>query len=94
MPVDLTRKKNNYVDRLSNRVGNLLEAMDNLAALRREWDELGFVDGGSAAIADADIAGQFPHLSAANVAAVMTTIDNFATLRAAGNGTNLSKLRP
>lgn len=90
---DFAAKKNSYADRLTQRATYLLEVLDDLAGLRKEWDEVGLGDGGPAEIADEDLAARFPHLTAADLASAMNTIDALLILRSQGHGTNLARLR-
>lgn len=91
---DFAAKKNAYVSRLVNRTVALIEALDELDGLRKEWDEVGFGADGEEAITDEDLVGNFPALETLDLSNMMNTIDAYDTLRTQGHGSNMQALRP
>ena len=91
---DYSAKKNAYVSRLVNRTVALIEALDELDGLRKEWDEVGFGVEGEEGITDEDLVGAFPALETLDLSNMMNTIDAFGALRTQGHGSNMQALRP
>jgi len=91
--MDLKQKKSAYVSRLIQRTVDALDAMDAFVPIRKEWDEMGYGQGGPNAIIDVDLEAEFPHLTAAKLVSIMTTIDAISVLRSQGHGTNLQNIR-
>jgi len=86
---DLDGKKNNFITREVTTAENLINAVNEFDALRREWDAQGY----SASITDEDIQGDNAHVSAAQLAAGFTTLEALKAVLAAGHWTNLYNLK-
>lgn len=63
---DLTAKQINFVSRAIAICDELLEAVDDLDDLRREWDELGY----SSSFSTGSFVGDNAHLELSNLAAL------------------------
>lgn len=82
-------QKSDHVSEVRQTVTKLLEAQNQLAALRREWDALGL----SSELVEEDMVGENAGLTPADIAAVYTTLGEIETLMAAGHATNLYKVK-
>jgi hypothetical protein len=78
-------QRSDHVTMVRMEATRVLNALDGLNALRREWDALGFSSG----ITSADMTGANEGITPAQVASVYTTLDAFNSLMAAGHATNL-----
>lgn len=85
---DVSAKKVNFANREVQAASALIDALEDLHALRAEWDALGY----ASAIEDTDLTGPVAHIAAADLAAAFTTLEALDTLLAAGHYTNLYKL--
>lgn len=88
-----TDKLNNFMTRAWQGAEMLISVTNDMRDLRDEYTKLGL----DAVTLDAVLAetpgSDNDHLTGAIVVAMMTSLDNLATYMAAGNGTNLYKLK-
>lgn len=84
-----TAQKSNHITNVRQAATALLDAYNRLSALRREWDALAL----SSELAEGDFSGQNAELLPADIAAIYTTLGALDTLMAAGNSTNLHKVK-
>lgn len=84
-----SRQKSDHVSKVRAQVRALLEAVNELAALRSEWDALGM----SSALQDTDMIGENEGLLAVDIANVYTSATAINNLLAAGHATNLYKAK-
>lgn len=88
---DLTKKKSNFITRYRTNTTDLLDTVNELKEQRVEWDSQGY----SSAIIDGDFTGDNDHLTAAQLASAVTSIQAAIDLLTAnGNAhyTNLYKV--
>lgn len=79
----------NHVSRVRQTAAQLIDGVDKLQALKREWDALGY----SAAIIESGIIGDNAGVTGADIAAVYVTLDALNTLLAQGHATNLYRAK-
>jgi len=99
MPTRSTRS--DFVTRTRQEATNLIQAVDNLAELKRQWDRgmntwLVDASGSDPQAEDYeanDFAGAHEGLMVADVAAVFTTLAAIETVLSQGHGTNMEKVR-
>ena len=94
------KARTDFISNVRTQATNLVEALDALKALRRQWDNeinTSLIDAtGSDPAAEGYNAHDFLEhagLMKADVSAVFTSADSFETLMAQGHGTNLQKVR-
>lgn len=90
---NLTAKKTSFIGRYVSSVNRILVDLKELRDLRLEWDSENY----SGILVDADFIGNNAHLTAANLASAVTSVQAITDLLAAtGNAhnTNLFKLVP
>lgn len=81
----LQDKKLNYVTRLIEADEALIDVLDSLQALRREWDANGY----STTITDDDLTGDVDHVSAAMLGSFFYSVSEVLALLNAGHNANL-----
>ena len=85
---DLAGKKSNFITRYRTNVDKLLDFINELKEQRTEWDSQGY----SSAIVDADFTGDNNHLTAANLASGVTSIQAITDLLAASGNAHYTNL--
>ena len=85
---DLAAKKANFISRYKTNVTELLNIVTELKELRTEWDSQGY----SSAIVDGDFTGDNNHLTAANLASAITSIQAITDLLAANGNAHYTNL--
>lgn len=83
------KQRSDHISMVRAQVRALLEAVNELAALRSEWDALGM----SSALQDTDMIGENEGLLAVDIANVYTSATAINNLLAAGHATNLYKAK-
>lgn len=82
-------QKIDHVNQVRANATRLMDTIKVLQGLRKDWDYLGL----SSALKDADFTGQNEGLTAAQIAAVYTTLSAIETLLGQGHGTNLTAVK-
>ena len=87
---DLSAKKSNFIARYRKSVVEVLDQVSELKDMRVEWDSQGY----SSAIVDVDFVGDNRHMTAAQLASAITSIQAVIDLLAAnGNAHNTNLFR-
>jgi len=91
---DLTAKKSDYITRLVQEAGNMVDQMNRFRALQAEYTDNGYFDSPGAQITDADCIGDNAHMSASLITSVITSsIDMNAFLVGGFHDDNFSKAK-
>jgi hypothetical protein len=95
MDQNLSGKKSDFVSRLVTDVSSLLDATDNLLALRLQYDSLGMAPGGTGpyVLTQDDILIANNHLTPQEIADAFSSLDAHKALLVQGHLTNLNKIR-
>lgn len=83
-------RRSDFITEVRDEATNILNAVDNLQALRREWTALDYAN----TLEVSDFEGANEDATVAEVSAVVgTTLDALQGLLDAGHATNLNKIR-
>lgn len=85
---DLATKKLNFVARYRDKASLLLDTLSDLKEYRTEWDSQGY----SSSIQDADLTNAVNHITAAQLASVVTSIQAITDLLAANSNAHYTNL--
>lgn len=85
-----TTKKQNWITRLVANTETLLDAIEESAALRQEYDSLNY----GMEIGETDTAGANAHVTPAQITNAMYSLSQIQALIDQGHGTNLYRLKP
>ena len=88
-------QKTQYINECRDAVNTIIDGLNRLRNLRKQWDGLDMGGAGEDRLQDSDFTGDNAGITVQNLTDVMgTSLNAFESMLAAGNGTNLYRLKP